>query len=115
MDHGQLWQRRAKPGNAAGAQRSNVERLQVRAAEGNARHPRRDTLSRGKEDLFVDLVLEESILKRADFGGVAFVEQNFQFAFRAKHEELVRVDHRTPEIAAAVEGDSIGPCPLAQA
>jgi hypothetical protein len=38
------------------------------------------------------VVVEELLFERIDFGGIAFIEQDAEIAFKREDEELVRLD-----------------------
>lgn len=60
------------------------------------------------------MACEELAFERIHLLRVALIEKDAEIALRGHHEKLVEVDHGTPEIAVAVERNSVRPRALAK-
>ncbi len=115
MDHRQPRRGRAKVGNSFTLQRTDVDSLQIGTAKGHTGHPRSDAPPGGKQHLLIHLVREKRPLQFLNPLRIALVEQQAKIPSGCKHEELIGVHHRAPQISQAIEGDPVGPRPLPQA
>ena len=113
MNHRQPRHRRAEIGDAIAFERTDVGRAQIRATEGNAGHPWSDTLTCRKQDIFGHVIIEELLLERIDSPGITLVQQYAQITFGRQHEELIRVNHGSPQISGLIGTFSFGAALLA--
>src|SRR6478735_3637464 len=109
MHHGQSRDGRAEVRYPLALERSYIHCSQVAPTEGDARHPGGDAPAGGEQNVLGNPVPQHSLLERVDFLWIAFVEQETQVAFGSEHEELVGIDHCSPQIAIAVKGDAVWP------
>ena len=97
-----------KYGNPGPPEAADIDRPQIRAAEGHAGEPRSDRAAAREHQFRRRLVAREGVHQRpARRTVVIVIEKDAQIALRGDGEDAVRHHVGAPEIAVGVEGDAV--------